>query len=187
MAWRILAKRVGATEFSNTINKNTQDGTLTVAELRAAFSAQKELLDYLFDQVTDMNLQVGLPQVNGTEAKCALRNTGAIDVTVDVSATTESGQKITAPATITATNYGEVAFKANGKIIRVEVDSDKLYPQTEYSDDVAPSETSDSDPLVTAKRYFDKQDFVNAEITARKVLRDLPRFDDMRTLLGRAL
>ncbi len=187
MVWRILAKRVGTAEFSNIVSTNMKDGNLTLAELRAAFSPQKELLDYLFDQVTDMNLQVGLPQVNGTEVSSALRNTGAIDVTVDVTATTESGKKITAPTTIRATNYGEVAFKASGKIIRVEVDSDKLYPQTEYSDDIAPSETSDSDPLLAVKRLFDKQDFVNAEDTARKLLRDLPRFDDLRILLGRSL
>ena len=187
MVWRILAKRVGAAEFSNIVRANMQDGNLNLAELRAAFSPQKDLLDYLFDQVTDMDLQVGLPQISGTEAKSALRNTGAIDVTVDVTATTDSGQKITAPTTIRATNYGEVAFKANSRIVKVEIDSDKLYPQTEYSNDVKPSESTDSDPLLADKRFFDKQDFVNAESTARNLLRDLPRFDDLRILLARAL
>ena len=37
------------------------------------------------------------------------------------------------------------------------------------------------------KRLFDKQEFANAERTARSVLRDQPRFDDVRVLLGRAL
>jgi len=187
MAWRILARRVGATEFNNILRSSMQDGNLNLAELRAAFSPQKELLDYLFDQVTDMNLQVGLPQVSGTEVRSALRNTGAIDVTVDVTATTQSGEKIIAPTTIKATSYGEVAFKTNEKVIRIEVDSEKLYPQSEYSDDIAPKEASDSDTLLAAKRYFDKQDFVNAEGSAKKSLRDLPRFDDLRILLGRSL
>ena len=187
MVWRIVAKRVGGTDFSNTLQSNIQDGNLNIAELRSAFSSQKELLDYLFDQVTDMNLMAGLPQASGMEAKVALRNAGPIDVTVDVTATTDRGLKLTAPTTIKATSFGEVVFKANGKIVKVEVDSDKLYPQTEYSDDIAPSETSDSDPLLAVKRLFDKQDFVNAEIAAKKLLRDLPKFDDLRVLLGRSL
>ncbi len=187
MVWRILAKRIGPTEFSNIVRANMQDGNLNLAELRAAFSSQKDLLDYLFDQVTDMDLQVGLPQISGAEAKSALRNTGAIDVTVEVTATTDSGQKITAPTTIRATSYGEIVFKANGKVVRVEIDSDKLYPQTDYADDVKPSESTDSDPLLAAKRLFDKQDFANAESTARKLLRDIPRFDELRILLGRSL
>ena len=187
MVWRILAKRVGAAEFANIIRSNMQDGNLTVAELRAAFSAQKEILDYLFDHVTDMNLLAGVPQVNGTEAKVALRNTGAIDVTVDISATMENGQKLTAPTTIKATSFGEVVFKATGKVVRAEIDADKIYPQIEYSDDIAPRESTDSDPLLATKRLFDKQDFAGAETTARTLLRDKPRFDDLRVLLGRSL
>ena len=187
MVWRILAKRVGSTDFNNIVRSGLQDGNLNLAELRAAFSSQKDLLDYLFDQVTDMNLQVGLPQLNGTDAKSALHNSGAIDVTVDVTATTDTGQKITAPTTIKGMSFGEVIFKSNSKIVRVEIDSDKLYPQTEYSDDVKPIELTDSDPLLAAKRLFDKQDFANAESTARKLLKDLPRFDELRVIFARSL
>ncbi len=187
MLWRLLAKRLGTTEFFNIIGKNMQDGNLNLAELRTAFSAQKDLLDYFLDQVTDMNLLVGLPQVNGGETKIALRNTGAFDVVVDVTATTDNGQRLSAPTAIRAASFGEVVFKTNSKIVRVEIDSDKLYPQAEYSDDVAPRETTDSDPVLAAKRLFDKQDFVNAESTARKLLRDLPRCDDLRILLARSL
>ena len=187
MVWRIIAKRVGQTEFSSTIKANMLDGDLTLTELRASFSAQKELLDYFFDQVTDMNLLAGLPQSNGAETKVNLRNTGATDVTVDVVGTTASGERITASTTIKATSYGEVAFKSANKIVRVEIDADKLYPQTEYSDDIAPREASDSDPLLSAKRDFDKQDYAKAEMTARTLLGGLPRFDDLRVLLGRAL
>lgn len=187
MVWRILARRVGAAEFSNILKANLQDGNLNVAELRTAFSAQKDLVDYLFDQITEMNLLVGLPQVSGTETKVHLRNTGAADVTVDIAATTVTGEKIVSPTTIKATSYGEVSFKSNNKIARVEIDTEKLYPQTDYSDDVAPRETTDSDPLLAAKRLFDKQEFANAEKTSRSLLRDMPRFDDLRIILGRSL
>ena len=187
MMWRILAKRVGTTEFSNTIKSNMADGNLTLDELRTAFSANKDLLDYLLDQITDMNLLVGLPQNGGGQTKANLHNSGAIDVTVDVVATTDKGEKIVASSTIKAASFGEVSFKTANKIVRLEIDADKLYPQIEYSDDIAPRETTDSDPLLAAKRLFDKQDFVNTEKAAKHLLRDLPRFDDLRVLLGRAL
>ncbi len=187
MVWRILAKRVGGTEFADKLKSSIADGNLTLAELRSAFSANKDLLDYLIDQVTDMNLLVGLPQNVGAETRSVLRNTGATDVTVDVAATTDKGERIVAPTTIKAGSFGEVAFRTPNKVVRVEVDADKLYPQVEYSDDVAPRESTDSDPLLATKRYFDKQDFANAEKTARDLLRDLPRFDDLRILLGRSL
>lgn len=187
MVWRILAKRVGGTEFADKLKSSVADGNLTLAELRAAFSANKDLLDYLIDQVTDMNLLVGLPMIVGRETRSALRNTGATDVTVDVVATTDKGERIVAPSTIKAGKFGEVAFRTPNKVVRVEIDADKLYPQVEYSDDVAPRESTDSDPLLATKRYFDKQDFASAEKTARDLLRDLPRFDDLRVFLGRTL
>ncbi|HEX3100449.1 MAG TPA: hypothetical protein VHQ01_01580, partial [Pyrinomonadaceae bacterium] len=187
MVWRILAKRVGAAEFANTLRTNMSDGNLTLAKLRAAFSANKDLLDFLFDQVTEMNLQIGLPQVGNGETKCVLKNTGAADVTVDVVATTANGERIVGSSTIKATSFGEISFKTPNKIVRVEVDADKLYPQIEYSDDVQPRESTDSDPLLAAKRLFDKQDFAGAEKTSRDLLRDDPRFDDLRVLLGRSL
>ena len=187
MVWRILARRFGSTEFFNLVKANMQDGDLNVAELRAALSPQKDLIDYLFDQVTDMNLLAGIPQANGAEWRVALRNTGAVDVTVDVVATTASGEKVSAPVTLRATSFGEVAFKSSSPIVKAEIDAEKLYPQIDYSDDVAPHTTTDSDPLLAVKRFFDKQDFANAETTARTLLRDQPRFDDLRVLLGRSL
>ena len=187
MAWRLLAGRVGATDFGRILRSQMQDGNLTVSELRAEFSAQKELVDYLFDQVTDMNLLIGLPQVSAGETKSALRNTGSIDANVDIVATTSTGEKLRSSTVIKAANYGEVVFKTPAKIVRIEVDSENLYPQTEYFDDIQPRESADSDPIVAAKRAFDKQDFAGAETTARNLLRDNPHLDDLRIILARAL
>lgn len=187
MAWRLIAKRVGPAEFSRILKANALDGDLTVSELRNAFAENKELIDYLFDQVTEMNLLVGLPQISGGDAKVALRNTGAIDATVTVRATLQSGSPMESSTTLKSLSFGEITFKTTSKITRVEIDTDKLYPQIEYSDDVAPRESTDSDPLLTVKRAFDKQDFGGAETAAKIILRDLPRFDEVRTYLGRAL
>lgn len=187
MAWRILARRVGANEFNKILRDNTQGGELNLGELRSAFSAQKEVVDYLFDQVTEMNLLAGLPQSGGAETRVNLRNTGSIDVSVDVVATTASGEKIVAATSIKATSFGEVAFRTPQKIVRVEIDAEKIYPQTDYSDDVAPRESTESDALLATKRLFDKQDFAGAETIARSALRDRPRFDDVRVFLARSL
>jgi len=187
MLWRLLDKRIGRTDLFETILANAKDKQLDLGELRAAFSSQKELLDNQLDKTTDTNLLIGLPQPAGGETKVALHNTGTNDVTVVIEATTVSGEKLKADTTIRATSYGEVVFRTPNKIARVEVDSDKLYPQTEYSDDVAPKELTDSDPLLAVKKLFDKQDFAGAESAARVVLRRYPRNDEVRTLLGRSL
>ena len=187
MIWRILAKKVGQDEFFSVLKTNMKGGNLQLSELRSAFSSQKELLDYLFGQVTNTNLLVGLPQVNGAETKVALLNTGSIDAAVNVSATTATGEKLLTQTIIPAKSFGEVIFKSPNKIVRTEVDTDKLYPQTEYLDDVAPREFDDSDSLLIVKRSFDKQDFAAAEKNARIVLQTYPQFDDVRILLARAL
>lgn len=187
MTWRLIAKRLGPTEFSRVLAQNSEDGSLDLAELRLALVSQKPLLDHFLDQITDMNLLAGLPVAEPGQTKVNLRNTGSTDVTVEIAATTESGERLTAPTTLRPTSFGEVIFKTNAKIVRVEIDADKLFPQVDYSDDVAPRETTDSDPLLAVKRFYDKQEYAKAEALARVLLRDLPRFDDLRVYLGRSL
>lgn len=187
MIWRLLARKVGADQFNSTVRSAFEDKVTSVGEFRQAFSQEKDLLDYLFDKTTDMNLLAGLPQVSGGETRVALRNTGPVDANVTVSATLAGGQVMETQAVVRALSFGDVAFKTANKVVRVEVDKDKLYPQTDYSDDVAPRETTDTDLLLAVKRNFDKQDFAAAEASARTVLASLPRFDDVRVLLARSL
>ena len=187
MIWRLLSKRVGQDEFLNLLRAGIKDGNLSLSEMSSAFSVQKDFLDYALGQVTDTNLLIGLPQSSGADTKVALRNTGTIDATVNILATTASGDKLNTQTTIPAKSFGEVNFKTPNKIVRVEVDNDKFYPQTDYSDDVAPREFSESDLLLGIKRVFDKQDFVGAEKSAQIALKTMPRFDDARIFLARAL
>ncbi|MEP7214468.1 MAG: tetratricopeptide repeat protein [Acidobacteriota bacterium] len=187
MVWRLLAKRAGEAAFFSALRSSTDDGTVSLAEIRGAFPTQREFLDYGFDQVTDTNLQAGLPLLAGGEWKAALRNTGSIDATVIVTATLASGERMTAQSTVRAKSFGEVSFKTPAKVDRLEIDSENLYPQTDYSDDAAPRELTEGDPHLAVKRLFDKQEFAKAVTAASSVLRDLPRFDDVRVLLGRSL
>jgi tetratricopeptide (TPR) repeat protein len=187
MIWRLLSRKVGAGEFNKRIRTEFQDNSVSLAEMRSAFADQKDFLDAMFDKTTDTNLLVGLPQPGTGETKAALRNTGATDVTVNVTATLANGEKMIAPTTIRATSFGEVSFKTPQKVTRLEVDSEKLYPQTDYSDDVAPRETTEGDLQLTVKRAFDKQDFAGAENAAKVVLREFPSYDDVRILYARSL
>ncbi len=187
MIWRLLSKKIGQDEFFKRIRENSADKILTLNEVRAAFSEQKEYLDYTFTQVTDMNLRVGLPRVEGGETKLALSNAGSVDATVTITATMQNGEKMSGASTIKAKSFGEIAFKPTNKIVRAEIDAEKLYPQTDYADDIAPKEFEDSDALIVVKRLLDKQQFADAEKNARIVLNLMPRFDEVRVLLARAL
>ncbi len=189
MIWRLLAKRVGGQdEFFRILQAQIKDGNLNLNEIRQAFSAQKDFLDAAFDQITETNLLVGLPQARGAETKIALRNLGTIDaVAVNILATTQTGEKLTAQSTIQAKSFGEVSFKTTNKIVRVEIDTDKFYPQIDYSDDVAPREFETSDAISGIKRAFDKGEFAMAEKSARTSLQSAPRFDDARIWLARSL
>lgn len=187
MIWRLLARRVGQNEFFNQVQTQAKDGSLTLAEIRASFPAQKDFLDDAFDQATEMNLLIGVPQAGSGETKMALRNLGAVDATVNIHATTQSGERLTTQSTIRAKNFGEVIFKTTQKIVRVEIDTEKLYPQTDYSDDVAPRDFETSDQIAVIKRAFDQQDFTKAEKSARTALQITPRFDDARVWLARSL
>ena len=187
MVWRLLARKVGESEFYSKISQTLADNKTTLNEVRSAFSAQKEFLDYAFDEVTDTNLLVGLPQASGGQTKLALRNAGSIEANINIIATTASGEKLSTQATIPAKSFGEVNFKTNDKIVRTEIDTDKFYPQIDYSDDIAPREFFESDPVVVVKRNFDKQDYASATKDARKILNVEPNFDEARLLLARSL
>lgn len=187
MIWRIIARRAGQGEMFTGIRDQMRDGNFTLAEFRASNAAHKEMLDYLIDQVTEGDLMAGLPSQAGADWKIALRNTGPVDVTVDVEAGLANGERMSAPTTIRARSFGEIVFKTPHKVLRAEIDPEKLFPQTDYADDVAPTEGSDNDLLLAVKRSFDTQAFAAAEATARTVLRRYPRFDDVRVLLARSL
>jgi len=187
MIWRLLVKRLGQEEVFNNIKTSMKDGSLELSELRAGFASQKDFLDAELDQITEMDLLVGLPQIVGSDTKVALRNTGAFDVTVNITATTANGEKSSAQSTIPAKSFGEVIFKTPNKIVRAEIDADKFYPQTDYANDIAPKVIDESDSLLYVKKAFDKQDFAIAEKNARIVLQIAPLHDDVRVLLARSL
>ncbi len=197
MVWQLVDRRLGREAFLNILRTQLQGAAgdhsgISLASLRGAIAARgdealRKLLDYELDQATEMDLMVGLPQVRGTETVSALRNMGSIDALVTVVATTDRGEQLKVETTVPAQNFADAVFKTTAKIVRVEVDPDKLYPQIDYSNDVVPRVRELNDALGEAARFFGAQDFTRAETTAREIVAAAPRLQEARLLLARAL
>jgi hypothetical protein len=197
MFWRLVDRSLGRDAFMSTLKsllQSTKDGPngLTLAAMRAALverggDSLKQLIANQLDQVVDTDLLVGLPQQRGAEWVSALRNLGSTDVSVSVAGTTDRGEQVLAQATVPAKNFGEAVFKTASRIVRVEVDPDKLYPQVNYSNDSVPPTRDLTQGLTDVSLQLGAQDYVKAEATAREILAGAPRLLEARIFLGRAL
>jgi tetratricopeptide (TPR) repeat protein len=195
MIWRLADRALGREVFLTLLREQLQknrEGELSFAVLRAALNAAggaglKPALDAGFDQPTEIDLLIGLPQQRGGEWVSALRNTGAIDTNVTAVAITESGERIVSPAVIPARDFADVRFKTASRIVRVEVDPDKLYPQLDYANDAAPRAPALEDSLEDATRLLAAGQFAQVETITRDMLARAPLMQDARILLARAL
>lgn len=197
MFWRLIERRMGRDVLMGVMRaaveagKSSRDG-MTLSSVRSALVTRggdslKAVLDQQLDQLVDTDLMVGLPTQRGADWISALRNVGSIDVTVTVAATTDRGEQVLAEATIPAKNFAEAVFKTPAKIVRVEVDPDKLYPQLDYGNDMMPRGKDLSQALNEASLQLGAQDFPKAEATARAMLATAPRFQEAQIILARAL
>jgi tetratricopeptide (TPR) repeat protein len=195
MVWRLVERRLGRDAFMSTLRSQLQSSDpagVTLAAVRAALNSQggdamKKLLDYELDQPTEMDLMVGIPQTRGADSVAALRNLGSYDAQVTVTAITATGEQLKVETTVPSQNFAEAVFKTNAKITRVEVDPDKLYPQLDYANDVAPRLKDLADAMAEATRLFNAQDLAKAETAAREVVSFAPRLQEARILLARIL
>ena len=197
MFWRLVERRLGREVLMGVLRAALETGKsdpngLNLAGVREALVARggeslKSILDQQLDQVIDTDLMIGLPQQRGAEWVSVLRNLGSIDVTVTVAATTDRGEQVLAEATVPAKNFGSAVFKTPAKIVRVEVDPDKLYAQLDYGNDVMPLGKDLSQALNDASLQLGAQDFAKAEATARAMLATAPRFQEAQIILARAL
>jgi len=197
MFWRLIDRRLGHDALMGVLRAALQAGKtdpngLNLPAVREALTARggeslKALVDQELDQVVDTDLMIGVPVQRGADWVSALRNLGSIDVTVTVAATTEQGQEVRTDATVPAKNFGEAVFKTPAKIVRVEVDPDKLYPQLDYGNDVMPRGKDLSQALNEASLQLGAQDYAKAEATGRAMLVTAPRFQEAQIILARAV
>jgi Tfp pilus assembly protein PilF len=197
MIWRLVDRALGREAFLGVLRAQLEAkagdvGGLTLANLRQAFAerggaALKSALDQEFDQPTDMDLMVGLPQQRGAQWVAALRNTGSFDAAVTVVATTANGQRLSVETNIPARGFGEAVFNTTAQPARVEIDPDKIYPQLDYTNDVAPRTRLSEEALAEATTMFAQQNFARVEAITREVLTLAPGIAEARVLLARAL
>ncbi len=197
MFWRLVDRALGHEALMSLLTAAIQKGAsapegLTLASLRAALEERggaplKNLMEQALDQPTDTDLMVGLPQQRGAQWAVALRNSGSLDASVTVAATTATGERLTAQALVPARSFGEAIFNTSARLTRTEVDPDKLYPQVDYSNDVAPRSAQVEDPLIEATARFVRQDYAGAETAAREMLAVSPRMQEARIVLARSL
>lgn len=195
MVWRLAERITGRDAFMSTLRSLIQKGAsgeLSLELLRAALNGLggpglKNVLDQLLDQPTDMDLIIGVPQQRGAQWVAALRNMGAFDVTVPVVGTSASGERVTTDASVAARSFGEAVFKTSSRIVRVEIDPDKLYPQLDYSNDIAPRVRAIDEALTEARATLARGENAKAEAAAREILTIAPGLQEAHILLGRAL
>ena len=197
MVWRLIENSLGRDVLLTVMREQLQAGKgnpsgITLAAVRNALETRggervKTLIDQQMDQVTDLDLMVGLPQQRGAEWVSALRNLGSIDAVTSVKAVSATGEHFAVNVTVPARNFGEAVFKSTAKITRVEVDPDKLYPQLDYGNDATPKTRDLQEALVEANRTFGAQDFVKAEKVAREILSVAPHLQEANLILARAL
>lgn len=197
MVWRLAAGLLGREAFLGLVRdalaaaQKDLDG-FTLTRLRTALSdrggaTMKSILDSELDQPTDMDLLVGLPQQQGGQWTAALRNIGSFEAKVAVAGTTSAGQRVTAQATIPPHDFAQVSFSSPTPITRIEVDPEKLYPQLDYTNDIAPRQIDVSGSLGEAMRLFGTQDFAKAESLTKQLVASAPEMQEARVLFARAL
>ena len=197
MVWRLMDSSLGHDVFISTIRDQLQEGKasgngINLAALRSALAARggdkvKTLLDQQLDQITDLDLMIGVPQQRGAEWVAALRNVGSSDAVTTVRATTATGEQLSVDVTIPARNFGEAVFKTPARLVRLEIDPDKLYPQLDYLNDSTPRERDVQEALEETKRQLSAQDYIKAETISRETLVTVPNLQEARIFLARAL
>lgn len=194
LVWRIISNAVGREAFLGALRGQFGQGgsqPLTLAALRARLAQSggdraSLLMSSLFDLQTDTDLLVGLPVERAGAWVSNLRNTGSFDVEVTVQALTASGERLTTTARIPAKDFGEAQFKTASKIVRVEVDPEKLYPQTNFANDVVPQGPGLGEAVEQARIQLGQQP-ARAESLAREVLTRVPSSEEARIVFARAL
>ena len=197
IVWRLIDHTLGHDAFMVSLRDQLQAGQgnaggINLVALRKALGDRggervKTLLDQQLDQVTDMDLMIGVPQQRGAEWVAALRNLGSTDASTTVRATTATGEQLSVEVTVPARNFSEAVFKTGAKPVRLEIDPEKLYPQLDYANDSAPRSRDLQEAVGEATRQFGAQDYGKAETIAREVLGQAPNMQEARIVLARAL
>ncbi len=156
-----------------------------------AAGANRTLINEIFnnwiDTVALPDFAIGQPQTTAAGVESTITNFGSGDFTVEVTATTDKGEKLRKTVAVKSSEFGSVNFPAGTNIKTIEADPEKLFLQSEYSNDVFPRRPSQAEAFAQANLAFSKNDFTTAEAKAREGLVATPNAPTLQALLGRAL
>ncbi len=155
------------------------------SDLTVKSAELKDIFSQWIETVIGPDFAVGQPKDVATGVESAIVNFGNGDLTVDVTASTESGEKINRSVAVKGGEYGTITFPAGTKISRIEVDPDKIYPQKDYSNDVYPRRPSTGDLYGQASLAFGKKEYAASETKLKEALAADPNASIVQALLGR--
>lgn len=210
MVWRMIEKQIGRgtmeTALKASLSRMKVD-VLSLNEWRSplcnfarcasfknnliAAGADRKIVNEIFatwiDAINLPDFAVGQPQTTAAGVESTVANFGTGDFTVEIVGVKETGEKIKQSVAVAAGQFGSAVFPAGSNIKRVEADPDKLYLQSDYTNDVFPRLASQSEAFGQANLAFSKNDFAVAEAKAREGLQEAPNTPTLQSLLGRAL
>lgn len=188
---KLMEKQVGQEKFLSIIKEFLKTKPLKFEALRKSLvTADSNLTAFFeqwFDKIVDPDFIIGVPSQVPEGWTCVLRNLGTGNIPVSILAITEKGDRLVEVATIPSLGRSEVLFKTTDKLVSVEVDPDKLYPQTNYDNDSRPVKTSPVTLFNDANTLFNKKDYAGAEAKLREAIKQEPFNPLTRTLLVRSL
>lgn len=210
MVWRLLESTAGAnifrTALQNSFARNRVDVLIfgdwrsplcnlsRCASLRnnlMTSGANRELIGEVFgnwvETVVLPDFAIGQPQAAANGWESTVTNFGTGDMTIDVVATTDKGEKLARKVLVKASEYGTVNFATNASLVAVETDPENKFLQIDYSNDVYPRRPSESEYFGQANLAFSRGDLGTAETRAREGLKANPRATTLQALAGRIL
>lgn len=196
LVWRLIAERfVGQETFDAMLRREfdpAKKNRVSLASVRVSLGARasdslRAAFETLFDNTTDTDLMIGAPRKEASGWVSALRNFGSLDADINVTATTASGERVTSRVKVSAKGEAEARFPVSAQVVSVEADPERLYPQTDFSKDVAPWLEADALEMLKAARAQLGQNPARAEQAARSILSRIHYLQEARTLLARAL
>ena len=164
---------------------------ISFKEVLLSVGADRRLVNEIFSNWIEAGLlpdfAIGQPQTTADGVEATITNFGAGEVTVEIVATTDKGEKLRQNVLAKSGEFGAVKFPAGTKLVSIEADPDKLYLQADYTNDLFPRRASQSEAFGQANLAFSKNDFATAEAKAREGLKETPNATILQALLGRAL
>jgi hypothetical protein len=153
--------------------------------------ADRRLINEIFtnwiDTVALPDFAIGQPQTTPSGVESTIANFGSGDFTIEIVATADKGEKLRRTVTVKASEYGSVSFPAGTSITAIEADPEKIFLQSDYSNDIFPRRPSQSEAFGQANLAFSRNNFAEAEAKAREALAATPNAPTLQALLGRAL